>query len=300
MSVGNARRGKRELKKRESGDEIIKNRSIRAASKRRSFTSALVVFLIAALLLTGAVWGTISFIDANSLRIYIDRSDVGAISLSASRDFNSASSVLRMKGPDEMNNTTYEWIRQRSEILGKDGDHHEQNVIAYSFYLRNMGQSPLLYTSSIVLNRLSRDVENALRVIVIEQTAAEGEQTDELTGYSAVCYAMADFDGNAEYISYDTDDKATQIPRDLEPGEFQLDALLESNLTVPFAGHGEDEETCTVFEHTDSLLLPEEVKKFTVLVWVEGSDSDCTDAIIGSYVNFEYFFEVTDPNAEVA
>ena len=62
-------RGKGVSRKTRSGDEIIKNQSIRAASKRRTFTSALVIFLIAALFLTGTVWGTISFIDANSLRI---------------------------------------------------------------------------------------------------------------------------------------------------------------------------------------------------------------------------------------
>ena len=162
-------RGKGVSRKTRSGDEIIKNQSIRAASKRRTFTSALVIFLIAALFLTGTVWGTISFIDANSLRIYINRRNVGTISLSESEDFNSPTSVIRMQGPEQMTNTTYEWIEQAGSVLGREGNHHEENVIAYSFYLRNMGETAIYYTSTIVLNQLSRDVENALRIIVVEE-----------------------------------------------------------------------------------------------------------------------------------
>lgn len=297
-----------------SGDEIIQNKSVRAASKRRTFTSALVIFLIIALLLTGTVWGTISFIDANSLRIYINRRNVGTISLSETEDFNSPTSVIRMKGPDEMTNTTYDWIEQLDSVLGREGNHHEANVIAYSFYLRNMGETPIYYTSRIVLNQLSRDVENALRIIVIEQedVPADGEGDGAQDGgkaddeqpqefYKAVCYAMTDFDGNAEYISYDTDDKATQQPMPLVEGR-QLDDLLGTNVTTPFEGFVDEqnEDTCVVFEHTDLPLDVGEVKKYTVLVWVEGSDSDCVDALIDAYVNFEFSFEVTDEDADIA
>ena len=149
-------RGKGVSRKTRNGDEIIKNQSIRAASKRRTFTSALVIFLIAALFLTGTVWGTISFIDANSLRIYINRRNVGTISLSETEDFNSPTSVIRMKGPEQMTNTTYEWIEQAASVLGKEGNHHEENVIAYSFYLRNMGETAIYYTSTIVLKSRTR------------------------------------------------------------------------------------------------------------------------------------------------
>ncbi len=293
--------------KHEQGDdgEIIKDRSIRAASKRRTFTSALVIFLIIALLLTGTVWGTISFIDANSLRVYINRRNVGTISLSETMDFNSPTSVLRMKGPEEMNNTTYDWIEQRSAILGLDGDHHEKDLIGYSFYLRNMGDTDLLFSSKIVLNQLTRDVQNALRIIVIEQDVEDGvvagDGGDYSQGVTAVCYAMTDFDGEAEYISYDTDVKEEQQPLPLDP-EVQLDALLGTNLTTPFAGfvNEDDPDECVVFAETDAPLRAQEIKKYTLLVWVEGSDSDCTDAIINSFVNFEFEFEVTDEDAILA
>ncbi len=301
-------------RKTRNGDEIIKNKSIRAASKRRTFTSALVIFLIAALFLTGTVWGTISFIDANSLRIYINRRNIGIISLSETEDFYSPTSVIRMKGPEQMTNTTYDWIEQTDSILGREGNHHEENVIAYSFYLRNMGDTDIYYTSSIVLNQLSRDVENALRIIVVEEAepgedveatpeeggAAEGDIPEE-AAYKATCYAMPDFEGNAEYISYDTDQKETQLPLPLRAGR-QLDELLDTNETTPFAGfvNEDDEDECVVFKHTDLPLASGEVKKFTVLVWVEGSDSDCVDSIQSAYVNFEFMFEVTDEDADIA
>lgn len=314
-------RGKGVSRKTRSGDEIIKNQSIRAASKRRTFTSALVIFLIAALFLTGTVWGTISFIDANSLRIYINRRNVGTISLSESEDFNSPTSVIRMQGPEQMTNTTYEWIEQAASVLGREGNHHEENVIAYSFYLRNMGETAIYYTSTIVLNQLSRDVENALRIIVVEEAdpgsdveaapeegGGAADDIPEEAAYKATCYAMPYLDAatgemTPEAISYAdlNDDRATQTPFQLRAGT-QLDDLLGESTTTPFLGFvdEEDDEKCVVFEHTDLPLAPGEVKKFTVLVWVEGTDADCVDAIKSAYVNFEFMFEVTDENADIA
>ena len=303
-------RGKGVSRKTRSGDEIIKNQSIRAASKRRTFTSALVIFLIAALFLTGTVWGTISFIDANSLRIYINRRNVGTISLSESEDFNSPTSVIRMQGPEQMTNTTYEWIEQAGSVLGREGNHHEENVIAYSFYLRNMGETAIYYTST-----------NALRIIVVEEAepgsdveaapeeggGAAGDIPEE-AAYKATCYAMPYLDTatgemTPEAISYAdlNDDRATQTPFLLREGT-QLDDLLGQSTTTPFLGFvdEEDDEKCVVFEHTDLPLAPGEVKKFTVLVWVEGTDADCVDAIKSAYVNFEFMFEVTDENADIA
>ena len=106
-----------------------------------------------------------------------------------------------------------------------------------------------------------------------------------------------------EAISYAdlNDDRATQTPFLLREGT-QLDDLLGESTTTPFLGFvdEEDDEKCVVFEHTDLPLAPGEVKKFTVLVWVEGTDADCVDAIKSAYVNFEFMFEVTDENADIA
>lgn len=263
-------------------DEIIKNKKIRAASKRRTATTVIIIFLLCALLLTGAAWGTIAFIDANSMRIVIDKSNVGEISISKTADFSSPATVLKMDGPEEISNITYDWIL-KDEVLGKEGDHHGNNYIAYSFFLKNVSDSDILFKSSIVLNYVSKDIERAVRIIIVEDEE------------KATCYAVNRSDGTPEYIAYDTDVKETQRPLPL--GDSRLDELLGTNVTTPFATDQPTDNNVLVFESADTFLAVEEVKKFTVLIWLEGSDSDCIDAIIGAKVNFEYNFRVTQVDA---
>lgn len=263
-------------------DEIIKNQKIRAASKRRTATTVIIIFLLCALLLTGAAWGTIVFIDANSMRIVVDKSNVGDISISKTADFSSPATVLKMNGPEEISNITYDWIL-KDELFGKEGDHHGDNYIAYSFFIKNVSDSDILYKGSIVLNYVSKDIERAVRIVIIEDEE------------KATCYAVTRSDGSPEYIAYDSDDKATQQPLPL--GDSKLDELLGSNVTTPFTSDEPKDSNVEVFESEDIFLAVDEVKKYTVLIWLEGSDSDCMDAIIGAKVNFEYNFRVTQVDA---
>lgn len=263
-------------------DDIIKNKKIRAASKRRTATTVIIIFLICALLLTGAAWGTIAFIDANSMRVVVEKNNVGDISISKTADFSSPSTVLKMNGPEDISNITYDWII-KDEVLGKEGDHHGDNYIAYSFFLKNVSDSDILFKSSIMLNYVSKDIERAVRIIVVEDEE------------KATCYAVTRSDGSPEYIAYDTDSKETQKPLPL--GDSRLDELLGTNVTTPFSTDEPKDNNVLVFESADTFLAVEEVKKFTVLIWLEGSDSDCVDSIIGAKVNFEYNFRVTQADA---
>ncbi len=263
-------------------DEIIKNQKIRAASRRRTATTVIIIFLIIALLLTGATWGTIAFIDANSMRVVVDKSNVGDISVCKTADFSSPATVLRMDGPDEISNITYDWI-YKDEVLGKEGDHHGDNYIAFSFFLKNVGDSDILFKNSIVLNYVSKDIERAVRIVIVEDEE------------KATCYAVSRSDGTPEYIAYDSDDKENQQPLPL--GSSKLDELLGTNVTTPFSTDEPQDNNITVFESPDVFLAVDEIKKYTVLIWLEGSDSDCIDAIIGAKVNFEYNFRVTQVDA---
>lgn len=263
-------------------DEIIKNKKIRAASKRRTATTVIIIFLLCALLLTGAAWGTIAFIDANSMRVVVDKSNVGEISISKTADFSSPATVLKMNGPEELSNITYDWIL-KDETLGKEGDHHGNNYIAYSFFLKNVSDSDILFKNSIMLSYVSKDIERAVRIVVIEDEE------------KATCYAVNRSDGTPEYIAYDTDVKETQQPLPL--GDSRLDELIGTNVTTPFATDQPTDNNVLVFESADTFLAVDEVKKYTVLIWLEGSDSDCVDAIIGAKVNFEFNFRVTQVDA---
>ena len=38
----------------------------------------------------------------------------------------------------------------------------------------------------------------------------------------------------------------------------------------------------------------DEVDAFTVVIWLEGDDPDCTDALIGSHIGLQMDFELMD------
>ena len=55
--------------------------------------------------------------------------------------------------------------------------------------------------------------------------------------------------------------------------------------TIPFASNDK------IFEY-ESYLVPEEVVRFVVVVWIEGSDFDCNDEALDSYVSLGIDFQV--------
>lgn len=60
-----------------------------------------------------------------------------------------------------------DWIPENIDELGQ-GSHNGRNYIAYTFYAENMGQDTINYWAKIQIDDVIRDVDEAIRVMVIK------------------------------------------------------------------------------------------------------------------------------------
>ncbi|MBO4695202.1 MAG: hypothetical protein J5656_04690 [Clostridia bacterium] len=185
--------------------------------------------------------------------------------------------------------------------------------IAFSFMLKN--------TSSIMTENIDFNIRmkveasgqtrnygivDAVRVMWIEEFGNIADHIED-TKHSGVyatatsneavidmqyqLFNMTDEDGNKPtsvpekwaYPNKMVDDANKKFDLDYEWNEF--DVMNGFKDTIPFAS--ED----TVFEY-QSYLVPEEVVRFIVVVWIEGSDFDCNDDALDSYVSLGIDFQV--------
>lgn len=137
------------------------------------------------------------------------------------------------------------WLPENINEEG-EGSHNGEYYIAYTFYAENMGQDPINYWTRIDIDDVIKDVDQAIRVMIIKN----GEP---------VVYAKANAEtGNSETEPYDI----KFYPKD----------------TVPFLT-----DTLVMQEHVENLKVGD-IDKYTVVIWVEGDDPECTNKLIGGEI----------------
>ena len=162
----------------------------------------------------------------------------------------------------------YEMSRKLHEI---DGPHNGPGYMAYTFYLKNCGE--LMTNYGYTVNILSETLSTASaawvmffeddRQIIYAQAQPNGHP-EELYGYPSAPYI--------EYAFYPEDQYYT------EDGFVGI-------VTTPFV----DEDT--VLQGYVEDFEPGAVKKYTIIVWLEGDDPDCNNSILGGHVGFNIQFE---------
>lgn len=168
-----------------------------------------------------------------------------------------------------------------------DGEHNG-NYFAYTFYLRNEGKNEADYRWEIRFNSES-EVADATWVMLF----IDGEMT---------IFAKAADDGRAEALpAWDNNDfgylKAPLYDYALDKSQYETVAEV-GGLTYwrvipkPFAGEG----ILGAGERLD--VQPGEIHKYTIVVWLEGDDPDCTNELIGKHIGFEMFMQMVEDEKE--
>ena len=175
------------------------------------------------------------------------------------------------------------------DIDEKDGEHNE-NCFAYTFYLKNDGESTVTYNWQIALNSESRKVSEAAWLMLFQ----DGEM---------MFYAKPDKNGEIQTLPARDDNTRGYINLKLakynaEP-DLQYEIIAQKNdvtyyRVVPFPFVDED----IMAEGVRTGCSPEEVHKYTVVIWLEGDDPDCTDELIGGHVGMEMRMQLIDVESE--
>lgn len=164
-----------------------------------------------------------------------------------------------------------------------DGEHNAA-YFAYSFYLRNEGESTVSYDWSLEIASESRNVADAMWVMVFEN----GEMR---------FYARPNAATGAEEAlpAFDDDSRGyLMLPvRELAPESDQFEVVrtvgdMRFYRVVPDRYISEK----VIAVGGQSGVKNMEINKYTVVIWLEGDDPDATDELIGGHCGVEMRFRL--------
>ena len=135
-----------------------------AYKKRRNLLAAglgigiflLIILFIISLLVTH--WGDL-IIEIDSYAI------TKGLALSEDPGFGSHYTTLSAKQANSVTNITKSWLPHNLDTSG-DGEHNGDNYVAYTFYVKNVGEYTLDYDASLEIIGAAKSADEAVRVMV--------------------------------------------------------------------------------------------------------------------------------------
>lgn len=172
-----------------------------------------------------------------------------------------------------------------ADIDEYEGQHNGFGYFAYTYFVRNEGDGVVDYEWELQITGESLDCSTAAWIMVIQ----DGEM---------VLYAEADENEDPQSVPAEDDSSGyTHIPvMDLAVDkDEQMEPIATVNgityyrvNTVPFV----DENTVATGYREQ--MEPQEYHKYTVVVWLEGDDPDCTDDRIGGHIGLAMQYSLID------
>ena len=163
-----------------------------------------------------------------------------------------------------------------------DGEHNE-NYFAYTFYIRNEGDLTVSFDWLLRMTSESQKLSDAVWVLLY----VDGELK---------LYAKPDASGAAQSLPAKGDDTRgfMRVPVLMDKESDQLELITSRGLVdyyrvnpIAFA----DGDIIALGSHDG--VVPGEVHKYTVVLWLEGDDPECNDSLIGGHMGVEMLFKLT-------
>ena len=169
---------------------------------------------------------------------------------------------------------------------------YNDDYMAYTFYIRNEGESTVDFQWELGLNSESKNVSSACWVMIFED--GKMKFYAEPNAETGKAEALPAFDDNTRgYI---------EVPpalKYLKRSAEQLELMVQGRnydyyRVIPYSFESKD-----VVARGEMLSVdPMETHKYTIVIWLEGDDPDCTDDLIGGHVGMEMRFQLVMEEAE--
>lgn len=169
-----------------------------------------------------------------------------------------------------------------------DGSHNA-DYFAYTYYIRNEGENAVSYKWQVMLNSESKNLGVAAWVMVFE----DGEMS---------FYARPSGSGGVEALPGFDDTRHGYIDPVLrqylaDPDQYQLVKTVGS-VSYYRAVPKNYVSDVVIAEGEQKNIEPLGIHKYTVVIWLEGDDPDCTDELIGGHLGLEMGFRLIDEQGE--
>lgn len=194
--------------------------------------------------------------NAGNFVISVDSSArIRGIQISETPTFEQSLSRLMTDPIGEARDMTYTWLKIE-EVERTNGNYKDidHEYVAYTFYIQNSGSETLDVNYYIRITEAHYGIENAIRILVIE----DGMQT---------MYMMPDEIAPGDDEPY--------YPAQMPEAEYFLTDQMAMRKT---------------FEN----FKPGQIKKFSILVWLEGYDPQTTDDILGGMIRLTMNFTINE------
>lgn len=171
-----------------------------------------------------------------------------------------------------------------------DGRHDDTQYFAYTYYIRNEGESTVGFNWQLRLHSESKNISDAVWVMLFE---------DDVMQF----YAKPRADGSQEALPYFDDNSRGYLQQPLLEHAAQPDKQYEliqkdgdrSYYRLIPNGFIDDELITTGVQKE---VAPMDVHKYTVVIWLEGDDPDCTNELIGGHAGMDMQFQLTTEDRE--
>lgn len=197
--------------------------------------------------------------------------------ISNNQDFTQGLITLSGSAVIEANNiNVFDVSRDVAEI---DGEHNGNNYVAYTFYIHNGSKEVRDYQYSLQIRGKEKGAENAIWVMVYQNgkqvTYAMNGKDGPEHQYSLFEFPFA-ADAKEPEKQYLKVDKSEIKDKDVS-GIFSSDKIYKM-VTTPFKNES------VICEDVRKEMDSGGVDKYTVVIWYEGEDPECTDDILGGWV----------------
>ena len=243
------------------------NTTAEKVRKRDWLIRIIALILLILLLIIGIGYCSITILNkAGRFTVSLVPNDYG-IQLCETEDFAKPTLNLSAAPVEDMNNITKDWILNKNEELGGDPVYDSFTALDKVWGEHN-GKNYLAYTFG---------VRNA------------SEDAKDVVSYRATL--------NLEY-EYKGADEAVRIMvfRNGQPTIYAKPRTSDGKLES-FAADKNFLEDDVVFEDVRSDFQVGETDRYTVVIWLEGEDPECVNAIMGGEAKFSMHFEVIGGNS---
>ena len=190
---------------------------------------------------------------------------------------------------DAFNINIYDIIRDVNEI---DGEHNGQNYVAYTFYLTNDTGDTRDYEYSLNIRGSEKGADKAMWIMVFRNgenvvyamNGKNGEPETQLSMYDFPFQESSQLK-NEQYSKVPFEEVEDKIDKTRIP-VFNTPSEVNKLTTVPFKN-----ETVICKELVEG-IEDKTQDNFTVVIWYEGEDPECTDDIIGGWVELYMNFNL--------
>lgn len=208
--------------------------------------------------------------------------------LSESQDFSDFLVTLRDDAVQDATNISIYDIAK--DVMDVDGKHNGANYVAYTFYLKNKTTQAHDYHYELSVQSTSKNADTATWVMVFKNGKQQIFAQENDGGYAECLYSKWEF----PFMEYAEDLKVQSVVEDankahvtdemMEYHEFtQVEGLYQLE-SIPWAAK---DLVCTGSRQE---IQPDEIDKYTVVIWLEGDDPNCKDDILGGHVEMTMRF----------